>query len=198
MRDEEVEKFFKSIDRSLFIKDEYKSLAGEDSPLPIGFSQTISQPSLVLEMTKLLGLRKDVKVLEIGTGSGYQTSFLAKFSSVVYTVELIPELSERAKIALDSLGFNNIHYKVGDGSDGWNEYAPFDRIMVTCAVESLPLNLISQLAVNGRMVIPMGDRANQVLTLIEKNEKGNLNMTRMMRVVFVEMKGKYGYTKEHL
>ncbi len=198
MKDEDLDKYFKTLDRSLFLKEEYKDMADGDSPLPIGHSQTISQPSLVVEMTKLLRPRRNSKVLEIGTGSGYQTAFLARFTGSVYTVEFIPELSESAKIVLDSLGFENIHFKVGDGSYGWNEYAPYNRIMVTCAVKSLPLELISQLAINGKMVIPMGDEEEQVLTLIEKNEKGNLNITKMMRVRFVEMKGKYGFKKEKL
>lgn len=198
MKDEDVDQYFKMLDRSLFLEEDYKTMADGDSPLPIGFAQTISQPSLVVEMTKLLRPRRNSKVLEIGTGSGYQTAFLARFTGLVYTVELIPELSKRAKETLDSLGFENIYYKVGDGSYGWNNQAPFDRIMVTCAVKSLPLELINQLSNNGKMVVPMGDEENQVLTLIEKNEKGNLNITRMMRVRFVEMKGKYGFTKERL
>ena len=198
MKDVDVDKFFKTLDRSLFLKDEYKDMADGDSPLPIGHSQTMTQPSLIVEMTKLLRPRRNSKVLEIGTGSGYQTAFLARFTGCVYTVESIPELSEGAKRVLDSLKFENIHFKVGDGSYGWSEHAPYDRIMVSCAVKSLPLDLISQLAPNGKMVIPMGDQENQTLTLIEKNENGNLNISRIMRVHFVEMTGKYGFSKEKL
>lgn len=198
MKDRDVDSFYKTLDRALFLQDEYKTLAYGDSPLPIGFSQTISQPSLVVEMTKLLAPRRNSKVLEIGTGSGYQTAFLAHFTGEVYTVERIPELSERAKKTLDDLELKNIHYRIGDGSYGWSVHAPYDRIMVTCAVKSLPLELISQLKKGGKMVLPMGDEDNQVLTVIEKNENGNLNMTRMMRVRFVEMIGKYGFTKEIL
>ena len=198
MKDKDVDEYFKTLDRALFLKDEYKILAQGDSPLPIGFSQTISQPSLVVEMTKMLAPRRNSKVLEIGTGSGYQTAFLAHFTGEVYTVERIAQLSEGAKKVLDGLGFENIHYRVGDGSYGWGTHAPYDRIMVTCAVKSLPLDLISQLKNNGKMVLPMGDSDHQVLTLIEKNEKGTLTITRAMRVRFVEMMGKYGFTKEYL
>ena len=133
-----LENFFYNLDRSFFIDNEYKKFADNDSPLPIGFEQTISQPSLVLEMTRLLSPEKDSKVLEIGTGSGYQTSILAEFAKVVYSVERIRELSKKAQDRLSKLGYNNIFFKIDDGSIGWKENSPFDRIMVTAAAGKIP------------------------------------------------------------
>lgn len=123
---QELESYFRSLDRSFFVEDNMKRYADLDEPLPIGFGQTISQPSLVLEMTKLLAPEKDSKVLEIGTGSGFQTAILARMSAKVYTVERIDELMEKAKKRLEILNFTNIYYKVGDGSRGCQEYAPYD------------------------------------------------------------------------
>jgi protein-L-isoaspartate(D-aspartate) O-methyltransferase len=153
---QELEAYFRSLDRSFFIHNDMKKYAALDEPLPIGFGQTISQPSLVLEMTQLLAPEKDSRVLEIGTGSGFQTAILAKMSAKVFTVERIDELMEKAKKRLDSLNFTNICFKVGDGSKGWPEYAPYDRIMVTAAARILPDDLINQLGTGGRMVIPIG------------------------------------------
>lgn len=160
----------------------------------IGFGQTISQPTLVAEMTRLLSPELTSRVLEIGTGSGYQTAFLAEFSQQVFTVERIPELSETAKERLDRIGYRNIQYRIGDGSIGWPEEAPFDRIIVTAAAGRLPSELTSQLAANGRMIIPVGPPGSQELLLVTRNEQGQLQETVVERVVFVELKGKYGWT----
>jgi protein-L-isoaspartate(D-aspartate) O-methyltransferase len=191
--DEELYKFFKKLDRSLFIDGEYKELAQCDNPLPIGFDQTISQPSLVYSMTKQLQLEKHHKVLEIGTGSGYQTALLAAFSGSVYTIERITFLSKKAKERLDKLGYENIYYHVGDGSEGWPEYEPFDRIIVTAAAGEVPVPLVKQLAKSGRMIIPVGQRGYQQLLLITKDDKGKIYTEYLGGVTFVELIGPYGW-----
>lgn len=172
-----------------------KKHATADAPLPIGFGQTISQPSLVLEMTRLLEPENDSKVLEIGTGSGFQTAILAKMSANVYTVERIDQLAEKAKKRLEALHFSNICYKIGDGSGGWPEHAPYDRIMVTAAAALLPDELVRQLAAGGRMVIPIGPPSLQELKLVTKTDQGEINIQTVEKVRFVELKGRYGWTK---
>jgi len=195
MDQKELETYFYSFDRSFFIDNDMKKYADLDEPLPIGFGQTISQPSLVLEMTKLLAPEKDSKVLEIGTGSGFQTALLAKMSARVFTVERIGELTEKAKKRLDALNFSNIYYKIGDGSRGWKEYAPYDRIMVTAAARVLPDELLNQLADGGRMVIPVGPPDLQELKLITRTDDGSVNIKTVELVRFVELKGRYGWTE---
>lgn len=191
-----LENFFYKLDRSFFIDNEYKKFADEDSPLPIGFEQTISQPSLVLEMTRLLSPEKDSKVLEIGTGSGYQTAILAEFSKEVYSIERISELSKKAQNRLSQLGYKNIFFKIDDGSLGWKEKSPFDRIMVTAAAGEIPKELTDQLNVNGKMIIPVGPQYVQDLLLIEKDSSGNLKKQVVGQVRFVELKGNYGWNNK--
>ncbi|NLD88059.1 MAG: protein-L-isoaspartate(D-aspartate) O-methyltransferase [Clostridiales bacterium] len=193
MDQQELVAYFRSLDRSFFVEGDMKKYAGLDGPLPIGFGQTISQPSLVLEMTRLLEPEKDSNVLEIGTGSGFQTAILAKMSMQVYTVERIDELMEKAKKRLEALDFSNIYYKVGDGSNGWREHAPYDRIMVTAAAGVLPDELVNQLANGGRMVIPIGSSAMQELKLITKTDNGEIKTKTVEMVRFVELKGRYGW-----
>lgn len=185
--------FFHHLDRRRFLDTATAPFARLDQPLPIGYGQTISQPSLVAEMTRLLSPEHDSRVLEIGTGSGYQTAFLAAFAKAVYTVERISELSRKAKSRLDDLGFLNIQYRIGDGSLGWAEEAPFDRIMVTAAAGSLPTDLIEQLGPGGRMIVPVGPPGCQELLLISRDENGHLHEKCIEQVVFVELKGKYGW-----
>lgn len=187
--------FFKSLDRSFFIDNEFKSYAHIDRALPIGHEQTISQPSLVLKMTEQLSLDENSRVLEIGTGSGYQTAFLAEFSKEVYTIEKIKKLGEGAKDKLDQLGYKNITYKIGDGSNGWPEYAPYDRIIVTAAAEKVPDELVEQLALGGIMIIPVGPQGSQELKKITKAMDGKIHSETITYVVFVEMKGKYGWSQ---
>jgi len=191
--DSRLYKFFKDLDRSLFIDNEFKEMAHCDRALPIGYGQTISQPTLVYSMTKRLELDKNHKVLEIGTGSGYQTAFLAEFGGEVYTVERLEELSVKAQARLEKLGYRNIHYKIGDGSDGWAEYAPYDRIIVTAAASRIPESLLGQLGKNGRMIIPVGERELQDLLLINKGGDGKITTEYLGGVVFVEFKGRYGW-----
>ncbi|NTV89008.1 MAG: protein-L-isoaspartate(D-aspartate) O-methyltransferase [Clostridiales bacterium] len=193
MDEQELERFYKSLDRRIFLNSENRDHAKIDGPLPIGFGQTISQPSLVFEMTRLLAPEKDSRVLEIGTGSGYQTALLAEFSGKVYTVERIPELAALAQKRLDLLGFSNIEYKTGDGSDGWKENAPYDRIMVTAAAGRLPEELLNQLAEGGSMIVPVGPAWTQELLLVKKARDGGVTANSIEKVVFVEFKGKYGW-----
>jgi protein-L-isoaspartate(D-aspartate) O-methyltransferase len=185
--------FYHHLDRSYFIDNEMKEFADLDQPLSIGYEQTISQPSLVLEMTRILEPEMDSRVLEIGTGSGYQTALLAKFSKTVYTIERIAELSETARKRLETLGYTNIVYKIGDGSEGWKENAPFDRIMVTAAAAKIPNELIDQLALGGKMIIPVGQPELQELKLVFKEDDGQVRQQTVDLVRFVEMKGKYGW-----
>jgi len=189
--DEALLQFFTSLDRSLFLGMQYKGLAKLDRPLPIGLGQTISQPSLVLYMTQQLDLKKNQKVLEIGTGSGYQSAFLAEFCAELYTVELLAELQKQAKERLLGLGYQNIHYKVGDGNLGWAEHAPYDRIMVTAAAKRMPLPLIEQLAPGGIMIIPVGPLGWQELMQVTKDNEGNIEQKKLLDVAFVELVGKY-------
>lgn len=189
--DEALLQFFTSLDRSLFLGMQYKGLAKLDRPLPIALGQTISQPSLVLYMTQQLDLKKNQKVLEIGTGSGYQSAFLAEFCAELYTVELLAELQKQAKERLRGLGYHNIHYKVGDGSLGWAEHAPYERIMVTAAAKRMPLPLIEQLAPGGIMIIPVGPLGWQELMQVTKDSEGNIEQKKLLDVAFVELVGKY-------
>ncbi|AOV09165.1 protein-L-isoaspartate O-methyltransferase [Sporosarcina ureilytica] len=171
--------------------DSLKEFAYMDEAIPIGHEQTISQPSLVLNMTQSLNLQPHSKVLELGTGSGFQTALLAAFSDSVYTIERIEPLYERAKERLKEAGFSNIHFKLDDGSTGWDEHAPYDRIMVTAAASEIPRELLDQLAPSGKMIIPVGTPLYQELLLIEKDEFGKIHQDALDNVRFVPLKGKY-------
>ena len=190
----ELYKFYLNLDRALFIDNESsKAYANCDNALPIECGQTISQPSLVYSMTNFLDLEKTHRVLEIGTGTGYQTAFISEFSDTVYTVERIEELGIRAKGRLESLGYHNIFYKIGDGCEGWVEHSPYDRIIVTAASRKIPESLLNQLALNGKMVLPVGITGRQDLLLIVKDEFGNITEEHLGYVTFVELKGAYGW-----
>lgn len=191
---QELMDFAKHLDRGLFLDAEMRDLADLDEPLPIGFGQTISQPSLVWEMTFLLSPEKNSRVLEIGTGSGYQTALLAQFSKEVYTVERIPELGQKARIRLEAMGYANIFYRIGDGSLGWPEHAPYDRIIVTAAAEDVPKELMEQLAPGGAMIIPVGPPSVQELQFITKDSEGKAMSRTIEKVRFVELIGKYGWS----
>lgn len=187
-------KAYRDLDRSFFLDGACKGLASMDEPLPIGFGQTISQPSLVAEMTALLDPAPESKVLEIGTGSGYQTALLSSFCKEVYTVERISELAEKAQRRLKELGISNVYHLVGDGSKGWSEKAPFERVIVTAAAGKVPPALIEQLSPGGRMVIPVGQRGWQDLLLITKDKKGKIDSKVIEKVAFVELVGPYGWS----
>ncbi len=184
---------FRTLDRSFFLEGACKDMATFDEPLPIGHGQTISQPTLVVEMTARLDPEPTSRVLEIGTGSGYQTALLAPFCQTVYTVERIADLAEKAQERLKELGLANVSFRVGDGSEGWPEEAPFDRIIVTAAAAIVPPALIDQLAPGGRMVIPVGPRGWQDLLLVTKNRNGQVTQQAIEKVAFVELVGLYGW-----
>lgn len=185
----DIENYFNELDRALFMPSN-KHLANIDAPFPIGHGQTISQPSLVLKMTLMLGITDDSRILEIGTGSGYQTALLAKFASRVYTVERIEPLQNSAKEILSELGFTNIKFKIGDGSQGWEEEAPFDRILVTAAAHRIPRQLIRQLAPGGGMIIPVGEYTQRI-NIISKDEDNNVSIREDIPVIFVKLIGDY-------
>lgn len=189
-RKQDIIAYFRSLDRRSFM-DRHQQDAGLDEALPIGYGQTISQPSLVLEMTIALALEDHHKTLEIGTGSGFQTALLAAFSNEVYTVEKIPQLAESAQKRLEAKRHTNISFLQGDGSLGWPEHAPYDRIIVTAAASAIPKELIDQLSPGGRMIIPIGSPHRQDLFAIDKSIDGQLEKTVLEVVRFVPLKGKY-------
>lgn len=192
IRDERVLEAFRKVPRHMFVKDEYKTHSYADNPLPIGCGQTISQPYMVALMTQLLELKGDEKVLEVGTGSGYQAAILAELAREVYTVERYPFLAERAEKILKELDYKNVHIKVGDGTLGWKEFAPYDRIIVTAAPPKVPKPLKEQLADGGRLVIPVGDRFVQRLIIIRREGKKFVT-EEGCGCVFVPLVGKYGW-----
>ncbi|MFO7635881.1 MAG: protein-L-isoaspartate(D-aspartate) O-methyltransferase [Clostridia bacterium] len=197
-RKKSLKDFFHDLDRSLFISRDLSEYARCDHPLPIGHGQTISQPSLVCSMVEALEIQPGSRILEIGTGSGYQTAFLAEYGKEVYTVERIDELASEARDRLHALGYRNIWYRTGDGSEGWPAHAPYDRIIVSAAPATVPEPLVEQLSRGGRMVIPVGRRHAQELTLIEKDMSGQINRKVLDHVVFVEFVGKYGWSGEDM
>jgi protein-L-isoaspartate(D-aspartate) O-methyltransferase len=175
----------RKVPRHLFVPESVRPLAYADRPLPIGHGQTISQPFIVAYMTDALGVARTHRVLEVGTGSGYQAAVLAHLAREVYSVEIVPELARRASALLDSLGYSNVYVREGDGYAGWPERAPFDRIIVTAAPDQVPRGLVDQLANEGRMVIPVGT-SEQWLTLIEKTTNG-VTQRRTLPVRFVPL-----------
>lgn len=187
IRDERVLAAMGEVPRHLFVPPADQASAYADTPLPIGHGQTISQPYIVGFMTEALQLEPSHKVLEIGTGSGYQAAILGKLAGQVYTIEVLPELAERARGALAAQGFANVHVRAGDGNQGWPEHAPFDRIMVTAAPEDVPQALVDQLAPGGRMVVPVGPQfGDQELRILTRTATGVLT-ERSLPVRFVPM-----------
>ncbi len=188
IKDEAVLKAMLKVPRHLFVPESHRHLSYEDMALPIGEGQTISQPFVVAFMTQALELKPTDRVLEIGTGSGYQAAILAELAKEVYTVEIIPTLAKRAEETLQKLGYKNVKVKVGDGYFGWKEFAPFDAVIVTCAPEDIPQPLIEQLKEGGRMVIPVGKRYIQQLYVLRK-EGGKVVKRAVLDVLFVPMLG---------
>lgn len=190
--DQDVLRAMEDVPRHLFVPEEQRSQAYGDFPLPIGFGQTISQPYIVALMTDLLELKEGDKVLEIGTGSGYQAAVLAEIPGVeCYTIEIIPELANRAEETLRSLGYTDVHCKQGDGYYGWPEHAPFDAVIVTAAPDHTPQPLVEQLAEDGRMVIPIGPRGRyQRLWKLVKQPDGELKAYDKGNVAFVPLTGR--------
>jgi protein-L-isoaspartate(D-aspartate) O-methyltransferase len=173
------------VPRHLFVPEASRSMAYGDYPLPIGFGQTISQPYIVAFMTQALQVAPDHRVLEIGTGSGYQAAVLAQLARDVYTIEIVEPLAESARRTLDSLGYTNVHVKAGNGYEGWPEHAPYDRVMVTAAPEQIPQPLVDQLREGGLMAIPVG-RFDQELRILRKTASG-LETLDTLPVRFVPM-----------
>lgn len=190
----EVLAVMRKVERHLFVKPEHLNVAYQDGALPIDYDQTISQPYIVALMTDLLELTSTSKVLEIGTGCGYQTAILAELARDVYSIEMIPGLAKSAKARLEALNYQNIHLKKGNGYYGWEEYAPYDAMLVAAAPADVPVRLIQQLGPGGRMVIPVGS-SEQNLLLIRKdvqtdeNSALSLETTEIIPVRFVPMTG---------
>ena len=176
------------VPRHIFVPEEHRSRAYDDSPLPIGFDQTISQPYIVAYMTEVLQVEPGHRVLEIGTGSGYQAAVLGELAREVFTIEIVEPLAMRAREALEALGYRNVHVRFGNGYLGWPERAPFDRIIVTAAPQEVPQPLIDQLAMNGLLVVPVG-RIDQMMTILRKTPAG-IQRTETLPVRFVPMVGK--------
>lgn len=190
VKDRAVLAAMRKVPRHLFVPRALWAEAYDDHPLPIGHDQTISQPSLVAYMTELLAVGPDSRVLEIGTGSGYQAAVLAEIVREVCTIEIVRPLGEEAAERLERLGYRNLRVKVGDGYQGWPEFAPFDAIIVTCAPESVPEPLVQQLRPGGRMCIPVGPRwGTQDLYLMVKRDDGTLERRAVLPVRFVPMTG---------
>ena len=193
VRDSEVLRAVKKVPRHLFVPKDERPQAYQDRPLPIGSGQTISQPYIVAKMTELAEVKKGQKVLEIGTGSGYQAAILAELGTTVYSIEIIESLAEQAKQNLESAGYPGLHLRTGDGYQGWPDAKPFDAIIVTAAPEKVPQPLVDQLKIGGRLVIPVGPPSghysHQELMVITKTKIGAERRT-VFPVAFVPMTGK--------
>jgi protein-L-isoaspartate(D-aspartate) O-methyltransferase len=192
IRDLAVLRAIRMVPRHLFVPESVRHRAYDDAALPIGSSQTISQPWVQARYLELLSLTGRERVLEIGTGSGYQTALLAMLCDGVFSVERIPALARRAREALEASGIRNVTVLVGDGTLGWRPFAPYNAILVAAASPEIPAPLVEQLAPGGRMVIPLGDRANQTLTLVRR-EGDELRTTTVADVRFVPLLGEFGF-----
>ncbi|MCK4880627.1 MAG: protein-L-isoaspartate(D-aspartate) O-methyltransferase [Bacteroidales bacterium] len=191
VKDPLVLQAMRRVPRHLFVPKEYRKLAYRNSPLLIGHNQTISQPFIVAHMSELLELEPEHRVLEVGTGSGYQAAVLGELCNHVYTIEIVVPLGRKAEKLLKELGYNQVQVRIGDGYEGWPEAAPFDRIIVTCAPEKIPQPLLEQLAPDGRMVIPVGRQfGTQYMVEVTKDRKGRISQKQHYPVRFVPMTGK--------
>jgi protein-L-isoaspartate(D-aspartate) O-methyltransferase len=189
IRDERVLAAFAEVPREAFVPDDLRESAEGDHPLPIGFGQTISQPFVVAYMTERLRLSGGERVLEVGTGSGYQTAILARLAAEVFSIEILAELAARAReVLLDRLGLANVRLRTGDGALGWPEEAPFDRVMVTAAATEVPPALVAQLAPGGRMILPVGEALDaQMLRVVDRGNDGVTAETDLLPVRFVPL-----------
>jgi protein-L-isoaspartate(D-aspartate) O-methyltransferase len=195
VRDLSVLRAVQMVPRHLFVPESVRHRAYDDTALPIGSGQTISQPYVQARYLELIGLTGREKVLEIGTGSGYQTALLGLLASLVFSVERVSHLAQSARTALGNAGIRNVTVLVGDGTLGWRSFAPYDAILVSAASPEIPAPLVEQLASGGRMVIPLGDRASQTLTLVERD--GDEVRTRTVADVrFVPLVGEFGFRQE--
>ena len=184
------------VPRHIFVEEAMASQAYNDTPLPIGEKQTISQPYMVALMTELLQLKGTDRVLEVGTGSGYQTAILAQLADRVYTIERIRPLALKARKALDSLGLLNVNLRIEDGTCGWESEAPFDAIMVTAGAPDVPGHLVDQLSIGGRLVIPVGNQWEQVLVRVIKGADGTFIREESTNCRFVKLIGKFGWSDD--
>ncbi len=196
IKNQEVIRAFLKVPRHLFVEQALRERAYGDYPLPIGLNQTISQPYMVALMCELLELKGNEKVLEIGTGSGYETAILAELAERVFSIERLDFLTQNALTVLDKLKYNNVVTKVTDGTYGWREESPFDGIVVTAASPQIPKRLLDQLAVKRHLVIPKGDAFSQTLFKITKAGKG-FDTKSITGCVFVKLIGKYGWENEN-
>ncbi len=185
VRDEDVLRAMREVARHKFVPGHHHASAYEDHPLPIGHGQTISQPYIVALMTELCDLQGDEKVLEIGTGSGYQAAILSLLAKSVFSIEIVEPLGKSARLKLKELGYDNVQVRIGDGYGGWPDEAPFDVIILTAAPPSIPQSLIDQLAEGGILVAPVGDYAQELVTLTKRN--GNVTRKTVTYVRFVPM-----------
>lgn len=192
IRDERVLEAVRCIPRHLFVPEEMADQAYENHPVAIGQGQTISQPYMVACMSQALELQGGEKVLEVGSGSGYQTAVLKALNADVYTIERLPELSDRARGNVERAGFAGVHYRVGDGSRGWPEEAPFDRVIVTAGAPTMPVSLVEQLREGGSMVIPVGGEEEQELLLVRR-ENGRVTREKICSCIFVKLWGDEGW-----
>ncbi len=195
IKDERVLDAMRKVPRHLFVDEYMQYKAYDDMALPIGEDQTISQPYMVAVMTELLQLKGDERVLEVGTGSGYQAAILAELSKEIFTVERIAVLAKKAEERFRSLGYSNVYVRIGDGTLGWPEESPFNRILVTAGTPRIPLPLIEQLSDGGIIVAPVGDRFSQQLIIIKKS-KGALSEQLHTPCVFVPLIGEYGWGRD--
>ena len=193
IRDENVLNAFRKVPRHLFVDEALFEYAYDDKALPIGLGQTISQPYIVALMTNLLELKRNEKILEIGTGSGFQTAILAQFSMRVFTIERHRELGIRSRNKLRSMGYANIVFKIGDGTRGWENNSPFDKIIVTAGAPFVPKELTNQLSEKGTLLIPSGNRNTQKLEIYKK-QNNNITRTTVGNVLFVPLIGNNGWT----
>jgi len=193
--DKEILEAFKTVPRHLFIPPQQRGFAYSDCPLAIGQDQTISQPYIVALMTKSLEIQPGMSILEVGTGSGYQAAILAFLKVKVYSIERIALLAEEARKVLDSLGYQSVKIKVGDGTLGWKEHAPYDRIIVTAASMQLPKALVEQVKVGGKIIIPLGERFHQDLTVINKINKNEIKKENICGCIFVPLIGEGGWNE---
>jgi len=194
IRDARVLEVMRTVPRHRFLPAELHDHAYDDGPLPIGESQTISQPYMVALMSEVAELRGDEKVLEVGTGSGYQTAVLAHLAREVHSVESIGHLHDRARVILHSIGLSNVFLRCGDGSEGWREHAPFDVIVVTAAMPGIPMPLLQQLTPMGRLVAPIGEDELQTLVRISRRT-GHWSEEYFGECRFVKMIGKHGFSE---
>ncbi len=195
IKDKRVLDAMRKVPRHMFVDERFRDRAYDDSALSIGEGQTISQPYMVAIMTQLLELKGVEKVLEIGTGSGYQAAILAELAKEVYTVERVESLADKAIQKFRNLGYNNIYIKVGNGTLGWQEKSPFDRIIITAGTPKLPEPLLEQLSKNGILVAPVGDRFTQMLLKIKKTDS-ELKTEKIIPCVFVPLIGEHGWKEE--